>query len=68
MTPNPVVPQLCQIYIDSARARAVGKVDERIIQLGQTQCINDVQTTFDPKVDIPISREFELIPLSFLGR
>ncbi|CAF1352856.1 unnamed protein product [Adineta ricciae] len=49
MTPNPVVPQLCQIYADSARAHAIGKVDERIIELSQTQCINDVQTTFDPK-------------------
>ncbi|UJR32817.1 hypothetical protein I4U23_020279 [Adineta vaga] len=47
MTPNPVVPKLCDLYINAARERAAAAVDKRVIDVARTQCINDMQSTFD---------------------
>ena len=48
--PTPVVIKICDVYLSSARQRALGRLDEGTMRNLLVACQNDLLLTFNPKV------------------
>lgn len=50
-TVTPIVIKICDVYLASARQRAVGRVDDGMVNNLITACQNDLLLTFNPAVN-----------------
>ncbi|CAF4676908.1 unnamed protein product, partial [Rotaria socialis] len=47
-----VIPEVCNIFIAAARARAIGAINPNVIAMAHTSCVNDLQTSLDATIAV----------------
>ena len=55
--PPPVVPQICDKFVQAAqeKARQIGPINANVLEQARTTCLNDVQAQFDAGVSLSAS-------------
>lgn len=63
--PPPVIPKICDQFVNVAQKRAVGPVNPNVLDQARTTCINDVNAQFDANVSLYASEmEYTTVNIS----